>query len=74
MKSIILLNKSLYISLAGNIVTRSAFSGNGLGDKFSIKTQTKQKHQHNEIYYAQCSESNCQEEYTNETGHRLSEL
>ena len=54
------------------VVTKSAYSVRELSNKFNIKSKIKQDHQH-VICYVKCPEETCREDYTGETGRRLSE-
>ena len=50
------------------------YTGTKLGTKFnSIKDPVKKSHQNDVVYYATCSEQDCVEDYTGETGRTLND-
>ena len=57
-----------------NIVTKSAYSASKRSNKFNIRSKIKQHHQHGVTYYVKYFEEICREDYTGETGRRLSEF
>ena len=67
------MKNTLKNNLPNNIVTKSAYSASKLSNKFDIKSKVKKDHQHDITYYVKCSEETCREDYTGETGRRLSE-
>ena len=67
------MKKAFKSKLPDNIVSKSAYSAVRLKNKFNIKTKTVKEHQHNITYYVECTEEHCSENYTGETGRRLSE-
>ena len=54
-------------------VTKIMYTGKKLGSFFSIKDETKKQHQHDLIYYTECPESTCSENYIGEVARRLQE-
>ena len=67
------MKKAIWSKLPDNIVNKSAYSAMRLKDKFNVKTKTVKEHQHDITYYAECLEKNCNENYVEEKGRRLSE-
>ena len=67
------MKKAFKSKLPDNIVSKSAYSAVRLKNKFNIKTKTVKEHQHDITYYVECTEEHCSENYTGETGRRLSE-
>ena len=49
------------------------FTGKKLNSCFSIKDKTKFEHQHDLVYYVNCTESSCRDNYVGETGRRIIE-
>ena len=49
------------------------YTGKTLGFFFSIKDETKKQHQHDLIYYAECPEKKCSENYIGEVARWLQE-
>ena len=68
------MKKSLKCVLSENITTRVAYLGTRLSSILTkIKNKASKEHQHDIAYYAKCPESQCSEDYTEETARRLSE-
>ena len=60
--------------LSENITTRVTYLGTRLSSILTkIKNKASKEHQHDIAYYAKCPESQCSEDYTEETARRLSE-
>ena len=64
------LNNTLSNILPDRHCTKTVHTGNKLGSFFSIKDETKKK-QHDLIYYTECPESTCSENYIGEVARRL---
>ena len=71
-KSIRSMKKTLKSKLPAN-VTEPAYQAMRLKGKFNIKTKTVKEQQHDIMYYIECPEENCNENYVGETGCRLFE-
>ena len=72
-KSIKSMKRALKYHSPNNIVTKSAYSASKRSNKFNIRSKIKQHHQHDVTYYVKYLEKICREDYTGETGRRLSE-
>ena len=59
--------------LLNNVKPRIAFTGRKVGTSFQIKDKTEMKHNHDIVYYNECPEEQCNENYIGETGRRISE-
>ena len=57
------MNNSLKRFLADNVKTRVRNTGQKFGKKFQIKDKTKDQHKHHLLYYSQCPELTCDEDY-----------
>ena len=67
------MKSSLRCVVPENVRTRVIYSGTRLSSKFTkIKDKTVTEHQHDIVYYSKCPESQCSEDYTEETARRLS--
>ena len=66
-------NNTLPNDLPDRNVTKIVYGGKKLGSFFSIKDETKKQHQHDLIYYTECRESSCSENYISEVARRLQE-
>ena len=67
------LNNTLVNVLPKGHTTKIIYSGKKLGSYFNIKDQTKIQHQNDLIYYTECPENDCLENYVGETERRLQE-
>ena len=67
------MNNTLSNVLPDRHVTKIVYTGKKLGSFFSIKDETKKQHQHDLIYYTECPESTCSENYIGEVARRLQE-
>ena len=67
------LNNNLVNVLPEGHTTKIVYSGKKLGSYFNIKNQTKMQHQNGLIYYTECPENECMENYVGETERRLQE-
>ena len=68
------MKNSLNCMLPKNVTTRATYLGTRLSSKFTeIDDKTVKEHQHDNVYYVKCPESQCLEDYTGETARRLSE-
>ena len=65
--------KGMRKMLANNVKRRIAFTGRKVGTSFQIKDKTEMKHNHDIVYYNECPEEQCNENYIGETGRRISE-
>ena len=61
------------MSLPCNVKTCTEYLGIKLSSNFQLKYQTKKDHQHDVVCYVKCSEEQCTEDYTGETGRHLIE-
>ena len=59
--------------LPNNVKPRIAFTVRKVGTSFEIKDKTEMKYNHDIIYYNECPEEQCNENYIAETGRRISE-
>ena len=59
--------------LPPEIKTQVAYTGKKLSTCFNVKDQSKFEHQHDVIYYAECPNEKCRENYIGESGRRISE-
>ena len=50
-----------------------AYTGKKLSTCFNIKDQSKFDNQHDVVYYVDCPNKTCRENYIDESGHRISE-
>ena len=67
------MNSNLKRILPDNVKTRVIYTDKKLGTKFQIKDKTKDQQKHYLIYYSNCSEQTCKEDYLEETGRRIIE-
>ena len=67
------LKTALKYNSPNNVVMKSAYSASKQSNKFNIRSKIKQHHQHNATYYVKYLKEICREDYTGETGRRLSE-
>ena len=67
------LNNTLVNVLPEGHTTKIVYSGKKLGSYFNIKDQTKMQHQNNLIYFTECPENDCMENYVGEMEIRLQE-
>ena len=65
------LNNTLVNVLPEGHTTKIVYSGKKLGSYFNIKDQTKMQHRNDLIYYTECPENDCMENYVGETESRL---
>ena len=49
------------------------FTGKKLNSRFSLKDKTSFEHQHDLVYYVNCTEPSCQDNYVGEAGRRIIE-
>ena len=49
------------------------FTGKKLNSRFSLKDKTSFEHQHDLVYYVNCTEPSCRDNYVGETGRRIIE-
>ena len=66
-------NKGIRKFLPHNVKPQIAFTGRKVGTSFQIKDKTEMKHNHDIVYYNECPEEQCNENYIGETGRRISE-
>ena len=59
--------------LLPEIKTQVAYTGKKLSTCFNVKDQSKFDHQHDVVYYADCPNKTCRENYIGESGRRFSE-
>ena len=60
--------------LPENVTTKSAYTSTKVSSKFRhTKDRTLKENQHSMVYYTECPEKNCSENYTAEKGRRLTE-
>ena len=59
--------------LPNNVKPRIAFTGRKVGTSFQIKDKTEMKHNHDIVYYKECGEEQCSENYIGQTGRRIIE-
>ena len=59
--------------LPNNVKPPIAFTGRKVGTSFQIKDKTEMKHNHDIVYYNECPEEQCNENYIGDTGRRISE-
>ena len=59
--------------LPPEIKTQVAYTGKKLSTCFNVKDQSKFEHQHDVVYYADCPNEKCRENYIGESGRRISE-
>ena len=67
------LNNTLVNVLPEGHTTKIVYSEKKLGSYFNIKNQTKIQHQNDLIYYIECPENDCTENYVGEIERRLQE-
>ena len=60
--------------LPPEIKTQAAYTGKKLSTCFNVKDQSKFEHQHDVVYYADCPNEKCRENYIGESGRRISEI
>ena len=58
--------------LSREIKTQVAYTGKKLSTCFNVKDQNKFQHQHDVVYYADCPNQKCRENYIGESGRRIS--
>ena len=59
--------------LPNNVKPQIAFTGRKVGTSFQIKDKTEMKHNHDIVYYNECPEEQCNEDYIGQTGRRIIE-
>ena len=59
--------------LPPEIKTQVAYTGKKLSTCFNVKDQSKFEHRHDVVYYADCPNEKCRENYIGESGRRISE-
>ena len=59
--------------LPPEIKTEETYTGKKLSTCFNVKDQSKFDHQHDVVYYADCPNKTCRENYIGESGRRFSE-
>ena len=59
--------------LPPEIKMQVVYTGKKLSTCFDVKDQSKFDHQHDVVYYADCPNETCRENYIGESGHRISE-
>ena len=59
--------------LPNDLKPRIAFTSRKVVISFQIKDKTEMKHNHDIVYYNECPEEQCNENYIGETGRRISE-
>ena len=67
------MNNSLKRISPDNVKTRVTFTGQKLSTKLQINDKTKDQHKHDLVYYSNCPEPTCNEDYLGETGRRIIE-
>ena len=67
------LNNTLVNVLPEGHTTKIVYSGKKLPSYFNIKDQTKMQHQNDLIYYTECPENDCMENYVGEIERSLQE-
>ena len=67
------LNNTLGNVLPEGHTTKIVYSGKKLPSYFNIKDQTKMQHQNDPIYYTECPENDCMENYVGEIERSLQE-
>ena len=67
------INNNIQRILPNNVKTRITYTGRKLGTKIQIKDLTKNRHEHDLIYYSKCTEPNCDKDYLGETRRRMIE-
>ena len=67
------LNNTLVNILPEGHTIKIVYSGKKLGSYFNIKDQTKMQHQNDLIYYTECPENDCMENYVSEIERCLQE-
>ena len=60
-------------SLLLEIKAQVAYTGKKLSTCFNVKDHSKFEHQHNVVYYADCPNEKCRENYIGESDRRISE-
>ena len=60
--------------LPPEIKTQVAYTGKKLSTCFNVKDQSKFEHRHDVVYYADCPNEKCRENYIGESGRRISEI
>ena len=60
--------------LPPEIKTQVAYTGKKLSTCFNVKDQSKFEHQHDVVYYADCPNEKCRENYIGENGHRIKRI
>ena len=59
--------------LPPEIKMQVVYTGKKLSTCFNVKDQSKFDHQHGMVYYTDCPNETCRENYIGESGHRISE-
>ena len=59
--------------LPPELKTQVTYTGKKLGTSFNAKGQSKFDHQHDVVYYVDCPNETCRENYIGESGRRISE-
>ena len=59
-------------NLPNNVKPRIAFTGRKVGTSFQIRDKPEMKHNHDIVYYNECPEEHCNENYIGETGKKIS--
>ena len=57
--------------LKNKVELQIVYTGKKLGESFTLKDKTKNRHQHNVVYYAECPNKKCNLRYIGETKRRL---
>ena len=61
------------ISLSPEFKTQVTYTGKKLGTSFNVEDQSKFEQQHDMVYYVDCPNETCRENYIGESGRRISE-
>ena len=67
------INNNIQRILPNNVKTRITYTGRKRVTKIQIKDLTKNRHEHDYIYYSKCLEPNCDKDYLGETRRRMIE-
>ena len=57
--------------LKNKVELQIVYTGKKLGEIFTVKDKTENRHQHNVVYYAECPNKKCNSRYIGETKRRL---
>ena len=60
--------------LPPKVKTQVVYTGKKLSTCFNVKDQSKFEHRHDVVYYADCPNEKCRENYIGESGRRISEI